>query len=119
MDGVRGSFYGQRPGARWRKADLDPEPTDFSWTEWSGLHALGDPTRRIHSRRTSPTPSSAPSLAMVRQSVGLKRVTKCHCQQMCCSATHIDAELHYARRPWKKLINWDRSYSLTHQTHPI
>ncbi|GFX15411.1 hypothetical protein TNCV_3303401 [Trichonephila clavipes] len=43
---------------RWQKTDLAPEPTDFNWTKWSGLHALGGPTRRIHSRRTSPTPSS-------------------------------------------------------------
>ncbi|GFX97280.1 hypothetical protein TNCV_1076511 [Trichonephila clavipes] len=43
---------------RRQKTDSAPEPTDFSWTKWSGLHALGGPTRRIHSRRTSPTPSS-------------------------------------------------------------
>ncbi|GFX16874.1 hypothetical protein TNCV_2518521 [Trichonephila clavipes] len=43
----------------WRqKTDLALEPTDFSWTKWTGLHALGGPTRRIHSRRISPTPSS-------------------------------------------------------------
>ncbi|GFU11283.1 hypothetical protein TNCV_1484371 [Trichonephila clavipes] len=49
-----------------QKTDLAPKPTDFSWTKWSGHHALGNPTRRIHSRRTSPTPST------VRQSVGLE-----------------------------------------------
>ncbi|GFV81043.1 zinc metalloproteinase nas-15 [Trichonephila clavipes] len=43
---------------RRQKTDLAPEPTDFSWTKWSGFHTLGGPTRRIHSRRTSPTPSS-------------------------------------------------------------
>ncbi|GFU82309.1 hypothetical protein TNCV_3195811 [Trichonephila clavipes] len=43
---------------RRQKTDLAPEPTNFSWTKWSGLHALGGPTRRIHFQRTSPNPSS-------------------------------------------------------------
>ncbi|GFW61589.1 hypothetical protein TNCV_348371 [Trichonephila clavipes] len=41
-----------------RGTDLAPKPTDFSWTKWNGLHALGGRTRRIHPRRTLPTPSS-------------------------------------------------------------
>ncbi|GFV94578.1 hypothetical protein TNCV_3826451 [Trichonephila clavipes] len=33
-------------------------------TEWNGLHALGDPARRLHSRRTSPVqPRNTPSPA--------------------------------------------------------
>ncbi|GFS97086.1 hypothetical protein TNCV_184381 [Trichonephila clavipes] len=41
-----------------QKADIAPEPNDFSWTKWSVLRALNGPTRIIHSRHTSPTPST-------------------------------------------------------------
>ncbi|GFX33933.1 RNase H domain-containing protein [Trichonephila clavipes] len=59
---------------RRQKTDLAPEPTDFSWTKWSGLHALGGPTRRIHSRRTSPTPPSiTPSPRFRDQEIKIQR----------------------------------------------